>query len=208
MAEYDKNKENNYWNDYYNSKIQRLPNSEFSNFVLNKIEKYSSLIDIGCGDGRDTHFFSENGIYTKGIDFSSETIKKNKPYSNRFLSFKQIDLLNINKLDENFDHAYCRFIFHSINENVESKLLNWLSKKIKKNIFIETRILDLENQVHNTNHYRRFFTEKEFIDKIINYKFEVNYSETSYNFSKYNKIYKVKDLTFDPLILRLIISKN
>jgi hypothetical protein len=34
----------------------------------------------------------------------------------------------------------------------------------------------------------------------------IKYSETSYNFSKYREIYKVKDLTKDPLILRLIIS--
>ncbi|OUW74340.1 MAG: hypothetical protein CBD76_00275 [Pelagibacteraceae bacterium TMED216] len=206
MPDYKKKKENQYWNDYYNSKTKRHPNSEFSEFVLDKIEKESSLIDIGCGDGRDTHFFSENKIFSKGIDFSQETIKQNKPLSNKYLSFEHMDLQSINELHETFDYAYCRFIFHSITEKIESKLLFWLSSNIKKNIFIETRILDFENREENLNHYRRFFSEDDLINKMKKNKLIVNYSETSYNFSKYREIYKVKDLTKDPLILRLIIS--
>jgi len=206
MTDYEKKKEIIYWNDYYNSKTKRHPNSEFSEFVLGKIEEQSSLIDIGCGDGRDTHFFSKNKIFSKGVDFSQETIKQNKPLSNKYLSFEHMDLESINELNETFEYAYCRFIFHSITENIESKLLYWLSYNIKKNIFIETRILDFENQEENTNHYRRFFSEDNFINKIKKNKLAVKYSETSYNFSKYREIYKVKDLTKDPLILRLIIS--
>jgi tellurite methyltransferase len=81
------------------------------------------LIDIGCGDGRDTHFFSKNKIFSKGVDFSQETIKQNKPLSNKYLSFEHMDLESINELNETFEYAYCRFIFHSITENIESKLL-------------------------------------------------------------------------------------
>lgn len=207
MFGYIKGKEINYWNNYYKSKSKRFPNSDFSEFALDKIEKTSSLIDIGCGDGRDSYFFSENKITTKGIDFSFETIHQNKKHSNQFLSFECLDLQNINEINEIFDYAYCRFIFHSINEKVESTLLNWLSKNISKSIFIETRILDEKNINENTNHYRRFFSESDFIIKIKEHNFKIDYSESSYNFSKYKKIYKVKDLTFDPLILRLIISK-
>ena len=64
----------------------------FQSLYWSKIEEQSSLIDIGCGDGRDTHFFSENKIFSKGIDFSQETIKQNKPLSNKYLSFEHMDL--------------------------------------------------------------------------------------------------------------------
>ena len=58
MFGYIKGKEINYWNNYYKSKSKRFPNSDFSEFALDKIEKTSSLIiDIGCGDGRDSYFF-------------------------------------------------------------------------------------------------------------------------------------------------------
>lgn len=207
MFEYIKDKEITYWNNYYKPKSKRFPNSDFSEFALDKIERMSSLIDIGCGDGRDSYFFSENKIATKGIDLSLEAINQNKKHSNHFLSFECLDLQNINEINEIFDYGYCRFIFHSINESVESTLLDWLSKHISKSIFIETRVFDKENINENTNHYRRFFSESNFIIKIKEHNFKIDYSESSYNFSKYKKIYKVKDLTFDPLILRLIISK-
>jgi len=204
---YKIDKEVNYWNKYYKSKSKRFPNSDFSEFALNKIQKMSSLIDIGCGDGRDSYFFSENKIKTKGIDFSLETINQNKKHLNHFLSFECLDLQKINEINQIFDYAYCRFIFHSINESVEATLLDWLSKHISKCIFIETRVIDKENINKNMNHYRRFFSESDFINKIKEHNFKIDYSESSYNFSEYKKIYKVEDLTFDPLILRLIISK-
>jgi len=206
MDSYKKDKEVNYWNNYYKSKNKRLPNSDFSEFALSKMEKMSSLIDIGCGDGRDSYFFSKNQIKTKGIDFSLDTINLNKKHSNQLLSFEYLDLQKINKINEIFDYAYCRFIFHSINEKVESTLLDWLSLHISKSIFIETRIFDNKNKNIVTNHYRRFFLEDDFIIKIKERNFKIEYSKSSYNFSKYKNIYKVNDLTFDPLILRLIIS--
>jgi trans-aconitate methyltransferase len=67
MTDYEKKKENIYWNDYYNSKTKRHPNSEFSEFVLGKIEEQSSLIDIGCGDGRDTHFLVKIKSFQRGL---------------------------------------------------------------------------------------------------------------------------------------------
>ena len=43
-----------YWDKYYNKKNLTLPNSDFSKFALTYIKPKSSLIDIGCGDGRDS----------------------------------------------------------------------------------------------------------------------------------------------------------
>ena len=35
-----------------------------------------SLIDIGCGNGRDSIFFSKNNFHVTGIDISQKAIKK------------------------------------------------------------------------------------------------------------------------------------
>ena len=206
MNEYNKDNENLYWNGYYKAKTTRLPNSEFSEFVLNKINKFSSLIDIGCGDGRDTYFFSKNEIYTKGVDFSLETIEQNNPFSNKYLSFEHLDLSNIDKLNKKFDFGYCRFIFHSINVETEDILLKWLKNNVGYKVFIETRVFDPKNLPIEENHYRRFFSEESFIKKIKDLDFKILLSESSYQFSKYKDIYKVNDIKFDPLILRMIIS--
>ena len=86
-----------FWDSYYKRKISTFPNSAFSTYCLNYLNKESTLIDVGCGDGRDSLFFSRNHIYTTGIDFSSEVINQNKKFENDYLNFLNIDLNLIDK---------------------------------------------------------------------------------------------------------------
>ena len=78
------------------------------------------------------------------------------------LKFTELDLLDIDKLNNSYDYAYCKFLFHAISEDIEDVILKWLRKNIKNSIFIETRIHNkLKPNVEET-HYRRYFTEEEF----------------------------------------------
>ena len=51
----------NYWNNYYGDK-KKFRESSFARFVFKKIKKRKNLkiVDIGCGNGRDSLFFSKN----------------------------------------------------------------------------------------------------------------------------------------------------
>jgi len=206
MIDFTNEEIEDYWNLYYDKKLDRLPNSDFASFIINKIETEKSLIDIGCGDARDSYFFSINNIFTTGIDISSAVIKKNSLLENKYLKFEEMDLSEINKHKAIYDFAYCRFLFHAIPEHIENELLSWLKNNIKSQIFIETRILDEMDKSISTSHFRRFFTSESFIEKLVKSNFKIVYKKTSYNFSKYKSIYGVKDLQKDPLILRLIIE--
>ena len=73
-----------YWNNYYESNADPFLNSQFSKFVLSKLVKQKSIIDIGCGNGRDSIFFAKNEIYTYGIDQSEIAINNLKKYENKF----------------------------------------------------------------------------------------------------------------------------
>lgn len=197
-----------FWDSYYKRKISTFPNSAFSTYCLNYLNKESTLIDVGCGDGRDSLFFSRNHIYTTGIDFSSEVINQNKKFENDYLNFLNIDLNLIDKYNKKFDFAYCRFLFHAINEDVEDILLKWIAKNISSCIFIETRIYDEKTSHINQSHFRRYFTEQDFTEKIKRLGFTIKYSESSRTFSRYKDIYNVEDIKIDPLLLRIIISKE
>ena len=70
LKSYELSENSEYWDKYYNNKKIALPNSDFSKFALKYIKTNSSMIDIGCGDGRDSLFFAKNNIKTLGIDFS------------------------------------------------------------------------------------------------------------------------------------------
>ena len=204
---YNSNAVKNFWDDYYRNKKFVFSNSDFSKLVKPYLKENSSIIDIGCGDGRDSIYFAKNKLFTEGIDISKKAIEINKQYENKFLKFTVLDLKNINSFNKFYDFAYCRFLFHAINEDIENDLLIWMSNNIKSSIFIETRILDKDILNIKLDHYRRHFQEQDFINKLKSFGFKIIYSKSSKNFSRYKKEYNVSDLKHDPLLLRVVISK-
>ena len=52
----------NYWNGIYKNNTITLKESSFAQFCMQYLEKNYSLLDIGCGNGRDSIFFASNGI--------------------------------------------------------------------------------------------------------------------------------------------------
>tara|TARA_X000001036_G_C20508457_1_gene736986 strand:- start:317 stop:952 length:636 start_codon:yes stop_codon:yes gene_type:complete len=203
---YNKVKLRSYWNNYYSTNNKVLPHSDFSSFVSENLNTNSTLIDIGCGDGRDSIYFSDKKIITTGVDISEKVINKNKEYENEYLNFEVLDLENINSITKKFDFAYCRFLFHAISEDIENQLLEWFGENINSRIFIETRIKDTKQIVITENHYRRYFEEQYFVNKVQKAGFKVLFNQTSRSFSQYKKIYNVKDVNHDPLLLRMIIA--
>ena len=66
---------------------------------------------------------------------------------------------------------------------------------------------DLENE-HNQNHYRRQIDPESLLKLIEDINFKISYSEISNKFSPYSLDYGVEDITKDPLLLRIVASKN
>ena len=68
-----KNKNIDYWNKFYKRfKIQQP--SKFALFAykkLTKLKKKFTMIDVGCGNGRDTIFFIKKKIDIIGLDQSN-----------------------------------------------------------------------------------------------------------------------------------------
>jgi len=195
--------EKNYWNNYYTVNNLPFENSSFATFVLNYTSQNDSLLDVGCGNGRDSIYFSKNNLQVLGIDQSSKAISNLKKYEDKNLLFDIVDVKNI---DLNmFDNLYLRFLLHAINEEEEDALLKWASRNVNKYIFIENRIF--EDYKTKLNHYRRLEAKEVIESKIEKLGFKILYSEVSKNFSSYKKHYNVEDLKIDPLLLRLVASK-
>lgn len=76
------NKDTAYWNAYYQQKPQILNKcSSFAGEMLKVIGNQTTtgepkyLLDLGCGNGRDSIFFAENKIHVVGIDASNAAIE-------------------------------------------------------------------------------------------------------------------------------------
>ena len=113
--------ENNkdYWDKFYSGIDSKLViPSQFAAFVaMEYLDKVNTILDIGCGNGRDSIFFSSLGFRVIGIDASKkalEQIKKNSYLNAKFfvgnISDKTLrDILkkNINSRGKNL--IYSRF---------------------------------------------------------------------------------------------------
>lgn len=84
-----------YWDDKFVNRGDKLLSPEKS--VVDNIGyfKVGSVLDIACGDGRNTLFFSEKGFKVTGVDFSNKALERLKMFAERdnYLVYtEQIDL--------------------------------------------------------------------------------------------------------------------
>lgn len=201
---YSKNNEFNYWTKYYRDHKESFEPSFFSKSITKFLNEGDSLIDLGCGNGRDSIYFGDKNIFTLGVDMVSEEIEYlNKIYKNhKYLSFSTNNFSDLPV--KNFTHAYSRFTLHSIPLESENKLFKWIKINIKKYFFIEVRSdKDLLFE-QKTDHYRRFPNFEKLLMKLIKNDFEIKYSEISENFAPYINTYGVDYNEDTPIIIRII----
>ncbi len=188
----------NYWNNFYGDK-KKFKESSFARFVLKKIKnkKNFKIIDIGCGNGRDSLFFSKKKFDVTGIDISDKAIKKNMIFQNKYLNFLRFDIEK-NKLNKKYDIVYCRFFLHAISIDGEKKLLSLIKSISKKNtlVFFEFRnwrdeIFGKTKKYKNNEivefekgHYRRIIDPKKFIQVFLKkIKSQILFFKSSKNLS-------------------------
>ncbi len=72
-------KNRRYWDKLYEGgygyRISREP-TPFAHWVLPQLDAGATLLDVGCGNGRDTFFFAANGVRTMGLDYSRGTMAR------------------------------------------------------------------------------------------------------------------------------------
>lgn len=67
-----------YYNEYAKQFAENTANVEFrhmQNLFLDKLQEGAYILDFGCGSGRDTKYFLEQGYQVDAIDGSAELCK-------------------------------------------------------------------------------------------------------------------------------------
>lgn len=170
-----------YWNTFYKKKFIIEPSS-FAKFVLKKFIKTKklSLIDVGCGNGRDSFFFTKKKLNVLGVDNSKTAIisnNKNLKIKNLKFNLLSIESKKFHKIGK-FDIIYSRFFLHTINKDQEVKFikaLKSLSILNKTLIMLEFRTTKdkmmqkgkkISKNENFTDHYRRYINAEKFNNKI------------------------------------------
>ena len=63
-----------YWNDFYQSNHKHTP-SQFCVCVLTEISPNAVVVELGSGNGRDSHYFASQGHVTVAMDLSQQAVE-------------------------------------------------------------------------------------------------------------------------------------
>jgi len=193
-----------FWNKFYKKKSLIIQPSNFSKFIKKNFVKkknIKNILEIGCGNGRDTFYFSKYVKKIVSIDSSKQAIIKNKndeKIRNNIIFLKKNILYRFNILSKNFDLIYARFFLHTINSREEDIFLYILKKLSNKKTIIALEFRTTKDKLFNkgkkisknesiTDHYRRFVEVNEFKNKLKNLNFKIIYFKQSINLSNFKK---------------------
>ena len=201
-----------YWNQYYQNKICSTEPSPFAKYVSTLVDAGKTMVDLGCGNGRDTIYFAGRGMKMTAIDLSDSAIYILKQQSIPNTEFICADFVNQPDPHGNgYDYAYSRFTIHSINQTQERVLLRSIFGALRHGgkFFIEVRSIHdplfgrgeaLErNAFFYDNHYRRFIVLDELKTGLQEFGFQIEYAQEKTGFAPYGND--------DPPVIRIVAKK-
>lgn len=141
--------------------------------------KGKKILDVGCGPGRDSKYFSENGFDVTGIDAAANFIKiasKNAPRA----KFIKMDMRNLDFPENSFDGIWACASFLHIPKSEATDTLRGFWRVLKPNGLLyvsvkqgaEEKFLEKE-EYHGKTKFFAFYTVPEFKELIISCGFKI-----------------------------------
>jgi Methyltransferase domain len=162
-----------YWANFY-AQHNYTSGSTFFEFINARPDTPATIIDIGCGDGRDSCAFAREGRTSLGLDQSPVGIAHAAAHAEQLglsatCTFLVCDVANTADLGRALDEGlakvegpvmfYLRFFLHAITEDVQRGLMTSINEHLRPGDFFaaEFRTDKDETNLHiHTKHYRRF----------------------------------------------------
>lgn len=198
-----------FWEDFYSNKKGTLEPSPFAIFVHKEIGLKGSILELGCGNGRDSLFFSEQAMDVFGLDQCQTTISRLNELAKENCRFEVKDFTALGDLGS-FDNIYSRFTLHSVNRVQATQTLHWAYKSLVTGgkFCIEVRSTkdklfgqgtEVEKDAFVTDHYRRFVRIDELREELEQIGFTIELSIESKGLA----VYKNED----PSVIRIVAIK-
>ena len=190
-----------YWKEAYNTiQVPKQP-SAFANEIISKLPNRDlSIVDLGCGNGRDVKFFETYYSTVHGMDAI-----KHKDYLG---DIDNLLLSNISNISIQADIYYARFFVHAIQELDLDMLVKYISSK-GGYFCIETRssrdITDEPKSITNfissigEAHFRVLYS-LEYLKHKLEDRFEFLYTHEGINLAKFE--------SENPQIIRIICKSK
>ena len=183
-----------YWNDLY-SQNDYFGSGQtiLANFAKEIIEKNSlkNILEVGCGQGRDSIYFAKLGYDVVAFDLSKnaikfvEKVKKEENLKNLQLFVHDAQkIFNFQNLK--FDLVYSNLALQFFNKSQLEKIFSNISDKMGQNSFFlfstkksGDKYFDFGTKIsNNAFEYKgitRFFFNKDELEKLLKQNFEIKY---------------------------------
>ena len=163
-----------HWNDLHLQDQADLEEpTSFAKEVQNMIPPRSSLLEVGCGSGRDSFYFAEHGYSVLATDFSEVAVEKNKEkYQSENLSFEVLNISNKTSFKDNsFDVIYSRLSLHYFRDTDTKNIFEELHRILKPSGYLCFVCKSTEDPLYGNGteiekdmfesdgHIRHFFSE-------------------------------------------------
>ena len=215
-----------YWDEFYKKNHDKKSISSCSSFAKFCQDKFFletfSIVELGCGNARDSFYFAEKGHNVIAIDQSiSEGVREKKRHKN-------IEFFESDFVAENYDSAdgicgrkkytlatkkafYSRFTIHSITKQEEQEVLRKVYNALDAGglFLVEARTtkdpkFGLGKHISDTTYYydghaRRFIDPQLITRELLELGFKLKYFEEDKNLSVYRDD--------NPYLLRIVLEK-
>lgn len=188
-----------YWKEYYVKNKAPDQASLFAKYILkNFLKEKETLVEIGCGNGRDSMFFANNNIRVTSIDqCNDKNFEKNLLLRNGV--FLKKDFTKLDKLSKKVDHIYSRFTLHSVTKKEQDRTLAWCYSNLKKGGFLHIEVRGKRNELYKKgipsktekdvfiyeDHHRRFVDFKELQNELEDIGFKIIYAKEKKGFAPF-----------------------
>ena len=173
-----------YWDTFYRRQAVPTRASPFAAFVHDAVAADASvLVDVGCGNGRDSFFFAASGVPTIGVDASAGAIdlcRTHVPSPSLPITFVHSSVDSADVLDRLRDEIarmrrsqgplviYARFFLHAISQSSESVFLGLASRLLSDMdgvLAVEFRTMrDKDRPKLTGSHFRRYVDPRRAIE--------------------------------------------
>jgi Tellurite resistance protein TehB. len=190
-----------YWEDFYARQNAELKPSLFARFVSSLLDQnQKSLIELGCGNGRDSLYFANLDHNVTAIDQCESEIKflKSRYQKCENLIFRCADFSQLESTRK-YDVIYSRFTLHSVDAQQEAKVCSWAFENLNHSGIFCVEVRGQKNEIFKfgdpvegdpdafiyNDHYRRFVNFDRFCSNLKQLGFHLPFAAEEKGFAPF-----------------------